>query len=198
MNTEKIKAVIETEIVCSPDGKHTYEVIKRLEGIEGEKGCLISLYPTRDKTNIFASDSTLNHLVSHMQEMGLCELRIINLFSKVVDGKLSAKGLQVDVDNLQYIESIMSDKSFEGYRFILAYGNSMATSFACQRTKAEILNIFKKYHPKAKAFHITTSNDTIDVDFAHPLFLGIRANSDKWKLKDIHITPEMLEIPEKA
>lgn len=198
MNTEKIKAVIETEIVCSPDGKHTYEVIKRLEGIEGEKGCLVSLYPTRDKTNIFASDSTLNHLVSHMQEMGLCELRIINLFSKVVDGKLSAKGLQVDVDNLQYIESIMSDKSFDEYRFILAYGNSMATSFACQRTKAEILNIFKKYHPKAKAFHITTSNDTVDVDFAHPLFLGIRANSDKWKLKDIHITPEMLEIPEKA
>lgn len=198
MNTEKIKAVIETEIVCSPDGKHTYEVIKRLEGIEGEKGCLISLYPTRDKTNIFACDSTLNHLVSHMQEMGLCELRIINLFSKVVDGKLSAKGLQVDVDNLQYIESIMSDKSFEEHRFILAYGNSMATSFACQRAKAEVLNIFKKHHPKAKAFHITTSNDTIDVDFAHPLFLGIRANSDKWKLKEIHITSEMLEIPEKA
>ena len=198
MNTEKIKAVIETEIVCSPDGKHTYEVIKRLEGVEGEKGCLISLYPTRNETNIFSSDSTLNHLVSHMQEMGLCELRIINLFSMVVDGKLSAKGLQVDVDNLQYIESIMSDKSFAEYKFIIAWGNSMTTSFACQRTKAEVLNIFKKYHPKAKTFHITTSNDTIDVDFAHPLFLGIRANSDKWKLKEIHITPKMLEIPEKA
>lgn len=196
MNTEKIKAVIETEIVCSADGKHTYEVIKRLEGIEGEKGCLISLYPTRDKTNIFSCDSTLNHLVSHMQELGLSELRIINLFSKVVDGKLSAKGLQVDVDNLQYIESIMSDKSFAEYKFIIAWGNSMATSFACQRTKAEVLNIFKKYHPKAKVFHITTSNDTLDVDFAHPLFLGIRATSDKWKLKETHITSEMLEIPE--
>lgn len=193
-----IKATITTELITSDDGKHTYEVIKRLEGVDGEKGCLISLYPTRNEINIFSSDSTLNHLVSHMQEMGLCELRIINLFSMVVDGKLSAKGLQVDVDNLQYIESIMSDKSFESYKFIIAWGNSMATSFACQRTKAEILNIFKKYHPKAKAFHITTSNDTIDVDFAHPLFLGIRANSDKWKLKDIHITPEMLEIPEKA
>ena len=193
-----IKATITTELITSDDGKHTYEVIKRLEGVEGEKGCLISLYPTRNETNIFSSDSTLNHLVSHMQEMGLCELRIINLFSMVVDGKLSAKGLQVDVDNLQYIESIMSDKSFEGYKFIIAWGNSMATSFACQRTKAEVLNIFKKHNPKAKAFHITTSNDTIDVDFAHPLFLGIRANSDKWKLKDIHITPEMLEIPEKA
>ena len=193
-----IKATITTELITSNDGKHTYEVIKRLDGVDGEKGCLISLYPTRNETNIFSSDSTLNHLVSHMQEMGLCELRIINLFSKVVDGKLSAKGLQVDVDNLKYIESIMSDKSFEGYRFILAYGNSMATSFACQRTKAEVLNIFKKHNPKAKAFHITTSNDTIDVDFAHPLFLGIRANSDKWKLKEITITPKMLELPEKA
>ena len=193
-----IKATITTELITSDDGKHTYEVIKRLEGVDGEKGCLISLYPTRNETNIFSSDSTLNHLVSHMQEMGLCELRIINLFSMVVDGKLSAKGLQVDVDNLQYIESIMSDKSFESYKFIIAWGNSMATSFACQRTKAEILNIFKKYHPKAKAFHITTSNDTIDIDFAHPLFLGIIASSDKWKLKEIHITSEMLEIPEKA
>ena len=193
-----IKATVHTELITSDDGKHTYEVIKKLEGVEGEKACLISLYPTRNKNNLSASDSTLNHLVSHMQELGLSELRIINLFSIVVDGKLSAKGLQVDVDNLQYIESIMSDKSFAEYKFIIAWGNSMATSFACQRTKAEILNIFKKYHPKAKAFHITTSNETIDVDFAHPLFLGIRANSDKWKLKEIHITSEMLEIPEKA
>ncbi len=193
-----IKAKITTELITSDDGKHTYEVIKRLEDVEGEKGCLISLYPTRCKANISACDSTLNHLVSHMQEMGLCELRIINLFSKVVDGKLSAKGLQVDVDNLQYIESIMSDKSFAEYKFIIAWGNSMTTSFACQRTKAEILNIFKKHHPKAKVYHITTSNDTIDVDFAHPLFLGIRANSDKWKLKEITITPKMLELPKKA
>lgn len=193
-----IKATVHTELITSDDGKHTYEVIKRLEGVDGDCGYLISLYPTRDKNNIFSSDSTLNHLVSHMQEMGLCELRIINLFSMVVDGKLSAKGLQVDVDNLQYIESIMSDKSFEGYKFIIAWGNSMATSFACQRTKAEVLNIFKKHNPKSKAFHITTSNDTIDVDFAHPLFLGIRASSDKWKLKEITITPQMLEIPDKA
>ena len=192
-----IKATIHTELITSDDSKHTYELIKRLDGVVGEKGCLISLYPTRNETNAFASDSTLNHLVSHMQELGLSELRIINLFSIVVDGKLSAKGLQVDVDNLHYIESIISDKSFDDYKFIIAWGNSMASSFACQRTKAEVLNIFKKYRPKSKVFHITTSNETIDVDFAHPLFLGIRANSDKWKMKEIIITSKMLEIPEK-
>ena len=47
-----IKATVHTELITSDDGKHTYEVIKRLEGIEGEKGCLISLFPTRDKNNI--------------------------------------------------------------------------------------------------------------------------------------------------
>lgn len=198
MNTEKIKAVIETEIVCSTDGKNTFEVVKRLQGVSGDKAIIILLYPTRTQKNIFSEDSTLNYIVSHMGEMNLSELRIINLFSTVVEGKLSAKGLQVDTDNLSYIESVLSNENFKDYKFVIAWGSSMATSFACQRTKAEILNIFKKYHPKAKAFHITTSNETIDVDFAHPLFLGIRANSDKWKLKEIHITSEMLEIPEKA
>lgn len=198
MNTEKIKAVIETEIVCSADGKNTFEVVKRLQGVSGDKAIIILLYPTRTQKNIFSEDSTLNYIVSHMSEMNLSELRIINLFSTVVEGKLSAKGLQVDTDNLSYIESVLSNENFKEYKFVIAWGSSMATSFACQRTKAEVLNIFKKYHPKAKVFHITTSNETIDVDFAHPLFLGIRANSDKWKLKEIPITPQMLEIPEKA
>lgn len=198
MNTEKIKAVIETEIVCSTDGKNTFEVVKRLQGVSGDKAIIILLYPTRTQKNIFSEDSTLNYIVSHMSEMNLSELRIINLFSTVVEGKLSAKGLQVDTDNLSYIESVLSNENFKEYKFVIAWGSSMATSFACQRTKAEVLNIFKNHNPKAKVFQIVTSNNKIDVDFAHPLFLGIRANSDKWKLKDIHITPEMLEIPEKA
>ena len=87
-----IKATIHTELITSDDSKHTYEVIKRLDGVVGEKGCLISLYPTRNETNAFASDSTLNHLVSHMQELGLSELRIINLFSIVVDSITSIFG----------------------------------------------------------------------------------------------------------
>ncbi len=198
MNIEKVKAVIESEIVCSTDGKNTFEVVKRLQGVNGDKAIIILLYPTRTQKNIFSEDSTLNYIVSHMGEMNLSELRIINLFSTVVEGKLSAKGLQVDTENLSYIESILSNENCKEYKFVVAWGSSMATSFACQRTKAEVLNIFKKYHPKAKAFHITTSNETINVEFAHPLFLGIRASSDKWKLKEILITPKMLEIPEKA
>ena len=52
MNT--IKATVHTELITSDDGKHVFEVIKRLDNVDGENGYLISLYPTRDKTNIFA------------------------------------------------------------------------------------------------------------------------------------------------
>lgn len=37
MKTIKQKAVMETEIVCSEDGKNTYEVVKRFPNIVGEK-----------------------------------------------------------------------------------------------------------------------------------------------------------------
>ena len=79
-----IKATVHTELITSDEGKHTYEVIKRLEGVDGDCGYLISLYPTRDETNIFALDSTLNHLVSHIQELGFNELHIINLISIIM------------------------------------------------------------------------------------------------------------------
>lgn len=50
MNT--IKATVHTELITSDDGKHVFEVIKRLDNVDGENGYLISLYPARDKTNI--------------------------------------------------------------------------------------------------------------------------------------------------
>ena len=112
MNFTTSSVCVETEIVASEDGLHTYEVTKKLKGTEGEKGIIVLLYPTRTADNIYAEDSTLNHLVSHMQEMHLNELKIINLFSKVVDGKMSSRGLQVDTENLDYIDTLMSDKAF--------------------------------------------------------------------------------------
>lgn len=84
MKTITHKAVIETEIICSEDNKHTYEVIKKFPEIVGEKAYIVLLYPTRTADNIWSDDSTLNHLASHMRELGLNEIRIINLFSKVV------------------------------------------------------------------------------------------------------------------
>ena len=66
---KNIKISVQTELITSNDGKNTYEVIKRLEGCEGECAFIISLYPTRNAENISANDSTLNHLVSHFNDL---------------------------------------------------------------------------------------------------------------------------------
>ena len=196
MKTSTHKSVVETEIVCSEDKKHTYEVVKRLKDIVGEKAYIVLLYPTRTADNIWSDDSTLNHLASHMKELGLNEIRILNLFSTVVNGKLSSKGLQVDENNLKYIDKLMQNEKFSDFKFIVAWGTSMASSYACQQSKAEVFNMFKKYKPKGQIYQLSTDDDNISVDFAHPLYLGIRAKNSIWQVEEAKIKKNMLKLPE--
>ena len=179
------KATVETEIVTSDDGLHTYELIKRLVGCEGECGYLISLYPTRTAENVFSNDSTLNHLVSHMQELGFNELHIVNLFSKAVT---SQRGLTIDEENMQYIEKLMNSKEFSNSKFVIAWGNSMQNSKAVEESKVCILNMFLKHCPKNKFYQLTTMDKNIEATPApHPLFLGIRASSSVWGLQEFKV-----------
>ena len=90
----------------------------------------------------------LSVIESHMQELHLKELKIVNLFSKVVSGKMSSRGLEVDEENMKYIETLMSDKNFKNTKFIVAWGNSMASSYACKKSKVNVLNMFKNAVPK--------------------------------------------------
>lgn len=182
------KAIVETEIVTSDDGLHTYELTKRLVGCEGECGYLISLYPTRTAENISSSDSTLNHIVSHMQELGFNELHIINLFSKVVNCKMSTRGLTVDEDNMQYIEKLMSSKEFSESKFVIAWGNSMQNSQAVADSKVRILNMFLKHCPKNKLYQLATVDRKIDSTVVpHPLYIGIRASGATWSLQEFKL-----------
>lgn len=179
------KSIVETEIITSDDGLHTYELIKRLVGCEGECGYLISLYPTRTAENVFSNDSTLNHLVSHMQELGFNELHIVNLFSKAVT---SQRGLTIDEENMQYIEKLLSSKEFANSKFVIAWGNSMQNSQAVSDSKVRIFNMFLKHCSKGKLYQITTMDRNIEPTPApHPLFLGIRASSSVWGLQEFKI-----------
>lgn len=194
METVKETAIIETEIVCSKNDLHTYELTKRIKGAKGDKATIILLYPTRNRYNLHSKDSTLNHLVTHMQELGLSELRVINIFSQVFEGKLSAKGLEVDEENLAYIDKHMADKSFRDNKFIIAWGSSMATSYAVNLSKAKILDLFKEHCARTKAYQLITSDNNIYVDYAHPLFLGIRCSGEKWSLEPISVKSDTIKI----
>ena len=180
-----IKSTMTTELITSDDGERTYEMIKRLEGVEGESATLISLYPTRSEKNIHGNDSTLNHLISHMGDLDINELHIINLFSKVVNSRMSVRGLTVDEDNMQYIDKMIASKKFQSGKFIVAWGNSFQTSSAVKESKEKVLELFSKHCPKGKLYQLCTVGRNLDSDIApHPLYLGIYAANGQWGLKE--------------
>ena len=180
-----VKSTISTEVITSEDGLHTYEVIKRLDDGEGECATLISLYPTRCEKNIHANDSTLNHLISHFGDLGMNELHIINLFSKVVNSKMSVRGLTVDKDNMQYIDKLMAGKKFQSGKFIVAWGNSFQTSAAVTESKEKVLELFSKHCPKGKLYQLCAVGRNLDSDIApHPLYIGIHGSNCRWGLKE--------------
>lgn len=81
--------------MSSDDGENTYAVTKTLDGVQGDKAVMVLMYPTCNAENIHSDDTTLLHIISHMQDMGLSEITIINLFSKVVKKSCLQKGLKL-------------------------------------------------------------------------------------------------------
>lgn len=184
MKTITAKSSVETYVTASMDGKHTYSVRKTLNGIEGGKAVIVLLYPTRNVKNVFTDDSTMTHLTSHMPELGINDITIINLFSNVVKSKLSARGLEVDADNLSYIEKeIMSKPDFKDKKFIVAWGQSMLSCMACNDSKRLIVEMFRKNNADGMIYQLATKAMP-DEKCPHPLYLGIRQKTAVWYLTE--------------
>lgn len=180
-----INTSVETELVCSDDGKNTYCITKRLNGVEGETGIIVMLFPTRNEKNLNADDSTINHIVAHMGDFGFSEIKIINLFSKVVSARPSSRGLVIDSDNMDFIEkSVFSDTNLKNQKFIVAWGNSMESSKAVTESKKQIIEAYLKRLTKGKIYQIVCPERGIVDGASHPLFLGIRAKTAKWRLME--------------
>lgn len=184
---------ITTTLITSDDGKKTFEIIKNLDGCEGECIYLISLYPTRNEINIFNNDSTLNALMGHIIEMGGNELHIINLNARLIDGKMSVRGLMPDDENILYISDLMRNKKFQSSKFVIAWGNSFQTSSALNKTKLKVLQMFNEANPKSKVYQLSLVGTNLESDIApHPLYVNIRGGNHSWSLKEIKITDKML------
>lgn len=180
--------VIRTTIVSSDDNQHTYEIRKELldqdnQPIKGDAAVLIGMYPTVTTEDGYKLDTTALHILSKMEELGLRTVRIINLFSKVCKARLSAKGLEVDKANFDYIEKIMKEKDFPSYKVIVAWGNSMMTCKACNHSKALFAKLFSQYDKEGHLYQITAPRlDCERQETPHVLYMGIRHKSEPWDL----------------
>ena len=180
------KIQIETETVSSKDGKQTYSITRRIVGMDECRAVMVMLYPTRSALKMNVDDSTFFHLTQHLPELGISELTVINLFSKVCRARMSTANLKVDEENMRFIEdNIMKRKDFKKIPFIVAWGSSLQNCKSANESKARLLKLFRKYNPKGIPQQLTCSYDKLKNESApHPLFLGIRARNSKWSLCD--------------
>lgn len=179
----KKEITLNTIILSSEDMKHTYSVTKTLSDVEGKDGIIIQINPTITANEINELDTTTMHLINHMQELGLRSVQMINLFSKICKGKLSSKDLELDIENLKHIETIMKEKDFKDKIFIVAWGSSMSSSKACNEMKRQVVSMFQKHCKSGTIWQLRSSKlDVSKYPAVHVLYLGIRHKTEKWSL----------------
>lgn len=199
MKTLSHKALVTTEIITSECGKFTYEIIKKIEAenIKGGIGLFICLYPTKTKDTLYFDDSTSLYLTEHAQDLGFSEIHLVNIFSTVTTGRMSAKGLIPDKVNLDYIKSIFKRKNFSDYTTVISWGTSLETNNATNESKKAILKCFFETNPDKKLYQVICPEKAIFSESLHPLFLGLRCKDSKLQLieysADKYLKPDTKE-----
>lgn len=184
---------ITTEVVFN--GDRTYEIKRRIEGYKGDKAILIGLYPTIDGDNITKIDSTQLHLINHMKEMGLSEVRIMNLYSEVFERKPTVSQLTYDTENFEYISKAVNEADTDSCKLIIAYGSSLGGNKMTNTIKHNLLTVISKSRIKNNVYQIGSEyNDTISSEPTHVLYLGLRHGDERWNLMPLDVNAEKEKI----
>lgn len=181
-NLIQTETAVKTSILSSEDGAKTFSITKEVEGIEGGHAYFILLYPTRTVENSYIEDSTNNHLLSHMDDLGLRSYTIVNLFSKVTQSRLLLSGLSLDEENMVYIQERVFKNLPENSKVVIAWGNTQQNSPVICRSKQRILELWDVEQPSGSLYQLTVDGLTKDNIGVHPLYLGIRHSQGFWKL----------------
>lgn len=173
---------IKTSIVCSEDESRVFEVKKELDrtGDYGE-ALLITLYPTM--SDVYSIDSTTLHLLNHMEDLHLKIVHIAFLFSRVQTGRLSASSLCVDVENLEYLKTLLQNNP--QMDIIVSFGSSMSKNQATIESKMRLFEMIHEVCPEKELYQLDAAG--LREDCAHVLFVGIRHANATWGLKEYQI-----------
>lgn len=181
-NLIRTEMAVKTSILSSEDGARTFSITKEVEGIEGGHAYFILLYPTRTADNAYIEDSTNNHLLNHLDDLGLKSYTVINLFSKVTQSRLSLSGLSLDEENMVFIQEQVFKKLPEDSKVVVAWGNTQQNSPVICRSKQRILELWEVERPSETLYQLTVDGLTKDNIGVHPLYMGIRYSQGFWKL----------------
>lgn len=94
----KKQSSMETTVVASDDGKHTFEILRKWDESR-RTGIVIELYPTISAEKACEMDLSTMHLMNHVRDFDWGAVRIVNLYSAVFTGKPTASMLRQDMEN---------------------------------------------------------------------------------------------------
>ena len=173
------KGSMETTIISNESRTRVYEICRELSGETGNQGecILITLYPTLH--DVGKLDLCTFHFLNHAEEMGVTKVHSLYLFSKVVSARMSTRGLEVDEENMEYVEEAL--KSYKDAKVVIGWGSSMKTSKAANLSKERIVELFRKYRKGENLYQIGAEG-IICEDNYHPLYMGICCDNLPWRL----------------
>lgn len=187
---------MQTELVASEDGLHTYEV-RRSWSAKGRKGLVLELYPTLSMGRCGELDLSTMHLLNHIKDFGWASVRIVNLYSLVCMGKPKASELSYDEENIAYIEGILESKDIADYDIVIATGNSLGSHMKTLETRMDILSMLREKKLERQTKYIAAeSADKGKWIGVHPLFLGLHYGRDIWRLEDFPLDDELKALEE--
>ena len=177
--------------VGTDDGKNTYE-IRRKWGENGKKGLVIGLYPTIPVEHCEMLDVSTMHLINHVKDFGWNEMRIVNLYARVITKKPSASELQEN--SLAYIEEILEEEDIKTYDIVVAWGNSLSTHKGTTNAKIDMLSMLKEKGLDKNVKSISVEGASVRSAGTHPLYLGLHYPREKWRLTEYPLKESLEEL----
>lgn len=195
LNTVTKTYQVTTTVISSEDSQNTYEICREFDSfVAGKRMLVITLYPTIDKNNAHAIDSSWMHVQKHLPDVGIGTVRMIYLFSDLWESKVLASSLEYDEENISYIDSVLKDKkSYDGV--VVAWGTSMEKNKVVTKSKIAILELLRKYNV-TNVYQLSAEELPVDVEPCsafHPLYLGLRSRGD-WSLIDYDVDKAIMKL----
>lgn len=178
-------------VVGADGGMNTYEV-HRQWGNSGRKALVLELYPTITAKKCHSMDLSTMHLLNHASDFGWDNIRIVNLYSKVFAEKPLVNQLEVDNENLSYIEALLEDEWIKECDIVIAWGNTLLTHKKTINAKIDLLSMIKEKGLIQQTKCIVT--DSTIAYGVHPLYLGLRHAKEMWKLTDYPVEKMLHEL----
>lgn len=177
--------------VGTDDGKNTYEICRKW-GENGKKGLVIGLYPTIPVEHCEMLDVSTMHLINHVKDFGWNEMRIVNLYARVITKKPSASELQEN--SLAYIEEILEEEDIKTYDIVVAWGNSLSTHKGTTNAKIDMLSMLKEKGLDKNVKSISVEGASVRSAGTHPLYLGLHYPREKWRLTEYPLKESLEEL----